>query len=366
MSMLLASACGGEETPPATPGGDDEAIDPPAGDDDGDGDDEGSTVDSKIDAGSKPPVEKPVVTPPKADATTPPAGGSKDSGPAVKPDPDAGGPTTDGKDGGDPPVVTGPSGSGDSSCLDSITDYTKDGPFKFATKNSGSIKFWVPELPAGCKAPIVHLANGTGASCSNYNAALTRLASHGFLAACYENTNTGAGTQGLMAIEAAYSMFPDITAKKIGSTGHSQGGQASFIVLARAEEKFGLTDYVYAGLAQEPASGFGTQPGGGSWQSWYAKIKSPMFMFSGTADMLVSESWVQQGFNAMAKDNETYHWSATGATHIPVPNDATNQVSIPWFRWKLLGDQAACKAFQALPGNGKWTKRKEQNVKACE
>ena len=49
---------------------------------------------------------------------------------------------------------------------------------------------------------------------------------------------------------------------------------------------------IYAGLAMEPASGFGTQPTGGTWQSIYGKIKSPMFMFSGTADMLVSEAWV--------------------------------------------------------------------------
>jgi fermentation-respiration switch protein FrsA (DUF1100 family) len=168
-----------------------------------------------------------------------------------------------------------------------------------------------------------------------------------------------------MAYDAAFAMFPDLAAKKIGSTGHSQGGQAAFTVLALAEMKYGLTDYIYAGLAMEPASGFGTQPSGGSWQSWYAKIKSPMFMFSGTADMLVSEGWVQQGFSAMAKDNETYWWSATGATHIPVPNEPEMQVSIPWFRWKLLGDKAACEAFKKLPGNGKWEKRKEQNAKEC-
>jgi hypothetical protein len=371
--MLLASACGGD--PVAKP---DDSIDPSEADeaDEADQADDTAGDDSEgVDVGddSTPAVKDAAVKPPPTttkDAGIDASSGPKtDSGTPAKPDTDTGTPSAGGKDGGGDEEPTGgpttPTGSGDSSCLDSITDYTKDGPFKFAAKPSGSIKYWVPEVPAGCKVPVVHLANGTGASCSQYQPVLNRLASHGFLATCYENTNTGAGTQGLMAIETAYKNFPDLVAKKIGSTGHSQGGQGTFMVQVLAEQKFGLTDYIYAGLAMEPASGFGTQPSGGSWQSWYAKIKGPMFMFSGTADMLVSEGWVQRGFDAMAKDNETYHWSATGATHIPVPNSHSNDVVIPWFRWKLLGDKAACEAFKKLPGAGRWTKRKEQNVKEC-
>jgi hypothetical protein len=116
----------------------------------------------------------------------------------------------------------------------------------------------------------------------------------------------------------------------------------------------------------EPASGFGTQPAGGSWQSVYKKIKSPMFMFSGTADMLVSEGWVQQGFEALDPSIEAYWWSANGATHIPVPNDPEMQVSIPWFRWKLLGDKAACAFFKKMPDGDGWDERKKQNDKPCE
>jgi hypothetical protein len=120
----------------------------------------------------------------------------------------------------------------------------------------------------------------------------------------------------------------------------------------------------------EPASGFGTQPAGGTWQQVYAKIKSPMFMFSGTADTLVSASWVQQAYSAMPATNEVYWWSATGATHIPVPNTPEEQVSIPWFRWKLLGDGAACRFFKAMPGNSMispgWTKQMSENEKPCQ
>jgi hypothetical protein len=256
-------------------------------------------------------------------------------------------------------------GSPESACLDGITDYGADGPFKYMAETSGSVKMWVPMVPAGCKVPIVHLANGTGATCSAYQGSLNRIASHGFISACYENTNTGAGTQGVMAFEAVIEKHGDMVSKRLGSTGHSQGGQAAFTVLALAEAKFG-DEYTYAGLAMEPASGFGTQPAGGSWQSLYAKIKSPMFMFSGTADMLVSQGWVQQGFDALNDSIEAYHWSAIGATHIPTPDPQEMEISIPWFRWKLLGDKKACEFFKKMPEGGKWKSIKEQNAKGCD
>ncbi|MGH7434425.1 MAG: hypothetical protein ACRENE_01990 [Polyangiaceae bacterium] len=287
------------------------------------------------------------------------SGGAGDDGGASGSSSGSGGPASSGSGGG----------STKSSCLDGITDYESAGPFTFMATASGSVKIWVPAVPAGCKVPVIHLANGTGAVCSDYQAALERLASHGFLTTCYEDPNTGAGTQGITAFETALMNYPNLADNKLGSTGHSQGGQAAFTVLQLAEAKWG-SQMIYAGLAMEPASGFGTQPSGGTWQQVYAMIKSPMFMFSGTADMLVSSSWVGQAYSAMPTTNEVYWWSATGATHIPVPNTPEEQVSIPWFRWKLLGDNAACKFFKAMPANSMispgWTKMMSENEKPCQ
>jgi hypothetical protein len=263
---------------------------------------------------------------------------------------------------GSPP----PTGSGESSCLDGDTDFGKDGKFQFKTEDQGSVHFWVPMVPAGCKVPVIHLANGTGATCGAYGAALTRMASHGFLTCCYEDPNTGAGDQGVMAFQAAIDKYPDLAAMKFGSTGHSQGGQASFTVLALAEKKWG-DQAIYAGLAMEPASGFGSQPVGTTWQALYKGIKSPMFMFSGVGtDGLVSQGWVQQAFDALDPSEEAYFWAKNGATHIPVPNGEEQEISIPWFRWKLLGDQAACKAFKAIPmTNTAWVVVDTKNEAAC-
>lgn len=275
---------------------------------------------------------------------------------------------TGGASGGAAPAGSGgdvtPGGSEESKCLDGITNYDSDGPFKYEAKTMGAVKMWVPMVPAGCKVPMVHLNNGTGASCANYINVLQRFATHGFLTLCYENANTGAGAMGVQAFDAAMKAYPDLYSKKIGSTGHSQGGQAAFTTLALAEAKYGA-EFTYAGLAMEPASGFGTQPTGGSWQSVYAKIKSPMFAFSGTADMLVPQAWVQQGFDALDDKIEAYHWSAIGATHIPTPQPETMHIGVSWWRWKLLGDQKACMWFKALPMGGKWRVVKEQNAKSC-
>jgi hypothetical protein len=257
-----------------------------------------------------------------------------------------------------------PSGS---DCLKGITGYDKDGPFMVMATTMGAVNFWVPMVPKGCKVPVIHLSNGTGANCAVYGEALNRMATHGFLATCYEDPNTGAGDDAIMAIDAAYSMYPDLAGKMVGLTGHSQGGQAAFTSMQLAEAKYGA-DTIYAGLAMEPASGFGVQPSGGAWQQVYAEIKGPMFMFSGLGtDGLVSQAWVQQAYDALDPKEEAYFWTASGATHIPVPNGEEEEISIPWFRWKLLGDNDACKYFKAIPmTNMKWAEVASKNAEPCK
>jgi hypothetical protein len=349
-TTLFSSACS-EDPTTANPIDGDEGSDEASNDDGQTGDDDDDVVTGSFDSGRRNDADSSVPKPP-TDASS-----SKDADDSVDEEAVE-------SDGGSSPDASKPVTSG-GSCLDGITDFGAKGPFKYAAKPSGRIKMWIPEVPAGCKVPVIHLANGTGASCSSYQNVLNTLASHGFLTTCYEDTNTGAGSQGLMALEAAVSMYPDLADKRFGTTGHSQGGQAAFTVLALAEEKFGA-DAVYAGLAMQPASGFGDQPTGGTWQQVYAKIKSPMFAFSGTSDSLVSASWVQRGFDALDDGIEAYNWSARGSTHIPTPQAETQEVAVPWFRWKLLGDQAACQAFKALPGKGRWTEVKAQNAAECE
>jgi hypothetical protein len=223
------------------------------------------------------------------------------------------------------------------------------------------VKLWIPGVPAGCKVPVVHFSNGTGATCSSYVAILERLASHGFLAACYESPNTSAGTQCITAVETAFAMYPDLADKKVGSIAH--GGGAAFTCVQRAEEKWG-NSMIYTGLAMQPESGSGD---GSDWMAMYGKIMSPMFMVSALGtDGLVSQSWVKQSFDALSATDEAYFWTADGLKFIPVPVAEANQVSIPWFRWKLLHDQKACAYFKALPmTDAKWAEAASRNAQPC-
>jgi hypothetical protein len=247
------------------------------------------------------------------------------------------------------------------SCLDGITDYENAGPFEFETKTAGAVKLWIPAVPAGCKVPVVHLANGTGATCSNYAAILERLATHGFLAACYEDPNTSGGTQCVTALETAFTMYPDLADRKIGSIAH--GGDAAFTCVQRAEEKWGHS-MIYTGLAMQPESGSGDNS---DWMARYAKITSPMFMVSALGtDGIVSQDWVKQAFDALSAADEAHFWTVDGLNFIPVPVAQANQVSIPWFRWKLLRDQKACAFFNALPTtDAKWAEAASQNAQPC-
>ena len=75
---------------------------------------------------------------------------------------------------------------------------------------------------------MIHLANGTGATCSAYQDDLeppgdARLPDH--LLRGHEH---GRGHQGITAFDTAIMMYPDLADNKLGSTGHSQGGQAAF------------------------------------------------------------------------------------------------------------------------------------------
>jgi hypothetical protein len=385
-SLLLLAACGGEApaggmTGTMAPGNTGSTAGTPA---------PGGTAGKPAgNAGSPGTVTPPpggmagkpgTVTPPPTSSggaggavTPPPAGGASGGAAGTGAGPDETPPAAGGAGGGDAPTTPPTTGgsddlTGESSCLADITNFADAGPFEVSTEREGAVNFWVPKVPEGCKVPIVHLANGTGASCSSYGRALERFGTHGFLTACYESAQTGAGTQGVEAFQAALSKYPNLAAKRFGSTGHSQGGQAAFVVLSLSEKEFGLDGgNKFAGLAMQPASGFGAQPAGG-WQMQYSTIKSPMFMFSGRGtDGLVPQTWVQDGFDACDDSIEKYHWTKQGGAHIPTPQGEEMQIGPAWFRWKLLGDKKACEYFKSIPmTDSTWEEVAVANAAPCE
>lgn len=269
-----------------------------------------------------------------------------------------------------PPSCVGPDGciKGDlceSSCLRGIDGFDSQGPFEFSTESIDQVSVWIPRVPAGCRLPVVQLSVGTGASCDFYEPSIERLASHGFLTACDRSNVSSWGDVAFETFTAVLEAYPDLAAKRFGSTGHSTGGQAALVALQYAEDAW-AAEGVYAALAMQPSSGFGAQPPEGAWAAVYGKIRSPVFMFSGQGtDGLVSQRWVQDGFDALADDVEAYHWSKEGSSHFE-PNADNLQIAVPWFRWKLLDDQDACRAFKRVrETDATWLQAAVQNEQPC-
>jgi hypothetical protein len=259
-------------------------------------------------------------------------------------------------------------GGGGETCLPQVSSYRGDGPFDYTTDELSvgfdDVNVWIPQdLPSGCRVPIVHIANGTGATCSTYGSLARHFASHGFVTACYEDTNTGQGTQAIDAIEAVVSEYGDIVDTKYGFTGHSQGGGGAILGVYRAEQQWG-SSREYAGLGIEPAHGFGDSPY--NWSTLYGQIYSPIAMFNGSADILVSSSWVRSGYNALSSSLEKAWYEAVGAAHIPPPNTDAGEMGVAWFRWQLLGDSDACEHFKNMPSSSDWRNQETDNLSDCD
>jgi hypothetical protein len=251
----------------------------------------------------------------------------------------------------------------DESCLAEISDYKSPGPFDYETTSSGSVRIWKPAVPSGCKVPIVHFANGAHLVCANFEAALAHLASHGFLALCYENSQTGDGTQCIEAVELAREQYSDLVSDKIGFAGHCQGGVSAILCAYRAEERWPEQDN-FAVQAGAPEHGFfGTVE---DWAELYGEIKSPVFMFNGSEDTLVSEQRVGLGLDHLSSETEITWYEATGAAHVPVPNQWIQESAVVWFRWKLLDDRNACAYWKAMPEGDAWDMKAETNAAPCE
>jgi predicted dienelactone hydrolase len=225
------------------------------------------------------------------------------------------------------------------------------------------VELLVPELPSGCRVPIVHFANGTGATCASYRGVLEHLASHGFLTACFETPSSGDGTQCMSALELVLDGFPELAARRIGSLGQSTGGQGALYCVHHASAAWGESA-LYAVHTMAGESGFGSG-GDLSWQTVYGEMTAPVLMINGSEDVLVSASWVGRGFDALSDATEAYWYEAVGAPHVPIPVRYMNESAVAWLRFQLLGDRRACEHFKAMPDSADWDLQGMQNATDC-
>ncbi len=251
----------------------------------------------------------------------------------------------EGGEGGTPP----PSTSG--LCFPAVTDFTAEGTF---TPTSGDVTsaactiFRPTVLGAGgCLNPVIVWGNGTVNTPSSYTALFNHLASHGFIVAAADTSNSGSGKEMLACLQymldqnkASGSPYAGhIDVNHIASSGYSQGGAGC--LEAGIDPRFTVTAAV---------SPFIEISLGGYDASSVMKQIHPMFMISGSADTVAVPSANQQPIFMQAP--VPIFWAThAGSTHFEVLNNGGAYAGplTAWFRYKLMGDPAAEQWFEKPP-----------------
>lgn len=242
----------------------------------------------------------------------------------------------------------GGTGGSSGNCFPSVTDFTAAGSF---TPTSGDVTsvmctiFRPTELGVnGCKNPVIVWGNGTFNTPANYTNLFNHFASHGFIVAAADTSNSGSGKEMLACLQyiidqntASGSPYEGkVDTDHIASSGYSQGGAGC--LEAGLDPRFTVT---------APVSPFIAIPLGGFDSTSIGKQTHPMFMISGSADTVAVPSSNQQPIFQQAQVPIAWATHA-GSTHFEVL-DTGGAYAGPltaWFRYKLMGDAAAGQWFE--------------------
>ncbi len=239
----------------------------------------------------------------------------------------------------------GASADGGASPFPAVTDFAATGPFPTTSAAEGpSCTIFRPATlgEGGRRHPIIVWGNGTGASPKVYAAVLTHWASHGFIVAAANSSNSGSGQEMLACL--GYVIGEDATVgsayagsvntRRVGVSGHSQGGGGTTMA--------GRDPRVTATAPLEPYI-LGTEHDDTS----HSHQTGPMFLMSGSLDTVAVPAQNQQLVFDFA--NEPIFWGTlSGADHV---QSAIGNISgfrgptTAWFRLHLMGDESARSVF---------------------
>lgn len=238
-----------------------------------------------------------------------------------------------------------------------VPDYAVDGPYAVtvAAGDAAHTNYYPTDLgPAGTRHPVIIWGNGTGASVSTYDSFLRRMASWGFVVAAANTTQSGSGVEmldgarWLIAQDAnpASVFYGHIDASKIGASGHSQGGGGAIVTGADPLVK------TTAPISPGP-------------QGDETKLRGPVFYAAAQLDWIVPSTWVKYRYGRTTQVPAVFG-EVGGTDHFYDTyygyNDAGATVLagvVAWFRYQLMGDQAACSLFfgptPGIDANAKWS-----------
>jgi dienelactone hydrolase len=188
----------------------------------------------------------------------------------------------------------------------------------------------------GLRHPVLIWGNGTGATPQIYDGLLRHWASHGFVVAAANTTNSGSGQEmlagaGTLIAENARAgspYFQKIDTAHIGATGHSQGGGGA--IAAGADSRVGTT------IPIEPGP-----------QGSIGALHGPMFILAGQVDFIVPPALLVIPRYNQATQIPAIYGELAGASHFTPVGDGGGfrGAMTAWFRFWLMGDEQARPVF---------------------
>ena len=198
--------------------------------------------------------------------------------------------------------------------------------------------------------PMILVVNGTGGKATKYEPEFELYASWGFITVGTQDKGTGSGQTTVTTLrymleqnENPNSVFyHKIDVDNIGITGFSQGGAAVFNVLTKYEE----ASFFKAAAPLSPVSEH-TAETTTDYPYDSADVKCPIMILAGTSGEFETEIVIP--LSALNQQYDKITTPKVMARRIGMDHDhmmySAGGYVIAWFRWQLMGDEEAAKAF---------------------
>ena len=226
---------------------------------------------------------------------------------------------------------------------------------KFTARAEDPIKKFTVYYPeemeeADHACPMILVVNGTGGKATKYEPEFELYASWGFIAVGTQDKGTGTGQTTVDTLhymleqnENQDSIFyHKVDVDNIGITGFSQGGAAVFNVLTKYEE---ASCFKAAAPLSPVCEKTARETTNYSYDS--AEVKCPILVMAGTSgefetDLVSPLEEMNKQYDKITSPKAMAR--RIGMTHDDMMYSAGGYV-IAWFRWQLMGDEEAARAF---------------------
>ena len=198
--------------------------------------------------------------------------------------------------------------------------------------------------------PMILVVNGTGGKTTKYEPQFELFASWGFIVVGTQDKGTGTGETTVKTLHYMLDRNNDVDSvfyhkidtDNIGITGFSQGGAAVFNVITKFDEaKYFKAAAPLSPVCEKTAQETTNYP----YDS--AEVKCPILVMAGTSgefetDLVSPLEEMNKQYDKITSPKAMAR--RIGMTHDDMMYSAGGYV-IAWFRWQLMGDEEAARAF---------------------